>query len=261
MRPALSTQSSRTQQQHYTRAGPGHAFAKVIIKVGERPVGRGCSIELHWTPAHKWVGGNGVAEFFAKAAACYSVGRRYLQESSLAHLTRKTTKAKNRSTRANHVKSSRRYRPPRGSGIRADLRNELSYYQLLSGHASIDSHLADRTNTIRPDECRWCDSGEMCYASASSSGAEPGSCRAEKCGRKLGGRFLWRPQREDEGVTPGGGGRLRWRGRSGLRTYHFLCLLFVFPLCSSFLADWGEGRGAIWFCGELSDRDGSWEKS
>ena len=34
------------------------------------------------------------------------------------------------------------------------------YYQLLSGHASIGSYLAEKTHTVQSSECWWCGSGE-----------------------------------------------------------------------------------------------------
>lgn len=31
------------------------------------------------------------------------------------------------------------------------------HYQLLSGHASIGSYLAEKVNVIQPSECWWCE--------------------------------------------------------------------------------------------------------
>ena len=73
---------------------------------------RSCSITLRWTPAHKGVEGNKVAEEYAKVAtesAWDATDRRYLREASLAHLTRRTTEARTQTTRdwiASHAKSS-----------------------------------------------------------------------------------------------------------------------------------------------------------
>ena len=78
------------------------AFVTATIEVAEGLVGKGCSITLRWTPAHKGVEGNEVADSFAKEAArgaCDSVGRRILRQASLSRLTRVTTEARAQGTR------------------------------------------------------------------------------------------------------------------------------------------------------------------
>ena len=85
------------------------------------------------------------------------------QQASLSHLTRKAAEAKTRSTRqwiSSHVRASRRYCPPKGSGIRPDLRKDSKelasrYFQLLSGHAAIRSYLAEKMRSTPSSECWW----------------------------------------------------------------------------------------------------------
>ena len=92
------------------RRGPRQTFAKAVITLREWVIERGYSITMRWTPANKGVEDNEVADEYAKAAAesaCYSVDRQYLQEASLAHLTRETTEKRSRVTRnwiSQHVK-------------------------------------------------------------------------------------------------------------------------------------------------------------
>ena len=149
------------------RAGPGQALARAIIELEELLV----SVTTRWTPAYKGVEGNEVADSYAKWAAESHhdpVERTYLQEASLAHFVRKTTEARSQCTREwirSHVKSGWRHSPPMSGRILQDLRKErkeiaIRYFQLLSGHAVIGPHLAERAKTIRSSECWWCGSGE-----------------------------------------------------------------------------------------------------
>ena len=109
--------------------------------------------------AHKGVEVNGVADSFAMAAAenrYDAVDRQLQRQASLSHLIRVTTEARTQGTRAcitSHVKTSRRYWPPKDSGICPDLRMERKevasrFFQLASKHAAIDSYLAEKTKTI-----------------------------------------------------------------------------------------------------------------
>ena len=134
---------------------------------------RGCSLTIQWTPAHKGVEGNEIADTYAKCAAggyldTDKLDKTYLREASLAHLTRKAAEAKTRSTKdwtQRHIKAERRYRPPKGGKIRKDPQRENKsaasrFFQLLSSHAAIGPHLAEVTKAIRSDKCWWCNSGE-----------------------------------------------------------------------------------------------------
>ena len=151
------------------RIGPGQTFANAFVEVAERLVTRGRSTSLRWARAHKVAEGNEMADAFAKAAAVDasgSVEQQLLRQASPPHLTRATTEARAQGTRdwvSSHVRSSRRYRPPRGRGVRPDLREKKGggcrFFQLLSGHAPIGSYLAERTHTISSSTC-LCGSGK-----------------------------------------------------------------------------------------------------
>ena len=93
------------------------------------------------------VPGNEIADSYARAAAELQydpVDRGCLREASLSHLTRKPTEARIKRARErvqDHVRSERRYRPPKGGRIRQHLRKERKevasrYFQLLANHAS-----------------------------------------------------------------------------------------------------------------------------
>ena len=86
----------------------------------------------------------------------------FLHNLSSRHQSRRRTRAWTTS----HVRSSRRYQPPRDSNICLKLRKERKElagcsYQLLTGHASIDVYLAGMVHTIRSSERWWCGSGEQ----------------------------------------------------------------------------------------------------
>lgn len=154
-------------------AGPGLAFARDVAEVATRLGTGGNSVTLRWTRAHKGVEGNEVADDLAKQAVEGVVD---------AHLTRKTTKARVQGTRAwvsSHVKSNyRRYRPPRGSNLRPDVRKERKelasrHYQLLSGR--FHRVLPGETGRTSSSGRWWCNSGErQLWYSTISADARPG---------------------------------------------------------------------------------------
>ena len=84
------------------RGGSGQAPAKAIIELEELLTMRGCSVAIRWTPTHRWMEGNEMADSYAKWAAEAphdTVGREYVREVSFAHLTPKTTEARSQRTR------------------------------------------------------------------------------------------------------------------------------------------------------------------
>ena len=109
------------------RAGPGQAFARSIIEIGERLAAHGCSVTLRWTPAHRGVEGSEVADGYAKVAA-ENTGDATDRRCQLAHLTRRTTETRTQATNwiASHAKSSSRYKPTRSSTLSPALRKERS---------------------------------------------------------------------------------------------------------------------------------------
>ena len=67
---AISSDSTRTTNSVATdRLVPREAMARVVITTGERLQSRGFPFTIRWTPEQKGIGGNGVADDFAKAAA------------------------------------------------------------------------------------------------------------------------------------------------------------------------------------------------
>ena len=94
-----------------------------------------------------------------------AVPREYLRETSFAHMTRMATEARSAGVEkwtVDHVKSERRYIPPKGPKLRKELRHECKalagrYYQLLSGHAAtydLDSHFS-RCSSLCPHATGW----------------------------------------------------------------------------------------------------------
>ena len=57
------------QQAQMDRAGPGKTFARAIVEIAERLEARRCSVTLRWTPAHRGVEGNVVANDCARVAS------------------------------------------------------------------------------------------------------------------------------------------------------------------------------------------------
>lgn len=72
------------------RLDPGQVLARAIVTKGKRLQERGCSLTIRWTPAHKGIVDNEVADDFAKAVAesvVCAVDRQYLGKASFSHLT------------------------------------------------------------------------------------------------------------------------------------------------------------------------------
>ena len=97
---------------------------------------------------------------------------------SSRHQSRRRTRAWTTS----HVRSSRRYQPPRDSNICLKLRKERKelagcFYQLLTGHASIDAYLAGKMHTIRSSERWWAAAASDSHATTSLSITAPRQSR------------------------------------------------------------------------------------
>ena len=155
----------------HDQCGPAQALAMGTISFAHQLRDRGCTLTIRWTPAHKGVPGNEHADTLAKEAAeniRHAVDRRYLEEASLSHLTRKTTETRSRAVNdwiKDHIRAERRYKPPPGGRLRKHLRRERKevatrYFQLLSGHAAIGSFLAERAGSVPSSECWRCGSGK-----------------------------------------------------------------------------------------------------
>ena len=154
----------------HEECGPAQALAREAIEASRELRARNNDITIRWTPSHRGVTGKERADALAKRAAAGELAQAdpgFLQEASLAHLTRRTTGSRALETsnwiRA-HVKRRHRYRPPPGGKMRRELRGvrkELAgrYYQLLSGHAATATHLK-RIGQISSEDCWWCGSGE-----------------------------------------------------------------------------------------------------
>lgn len=84
------------------RPGPGRALAKAMIHFEGVMRKRGCMVTIRRTPANKGVERNEIADTDSKwAAEGYTdpIGKDCLREASLAHLARKSTEARSKSTR------------------------------------------------------------------------------------------------------------------------------------------------------------------
>ena len=102
---------------------------------------------------------NEKADEYARAAAeggvpDSSVPDEYWWETSLSHMARAATEAWPRSTAQwikSHVGPKRKYRPPRGKGVKHQLLRRArksvasQYYQLLSRHVAIGPYLGTRS--------------------------------------------------------------------------------------------------------------------
>ena len=125
--------------------GRGQRLVAAIIEVGEQISQKG----------HKGVDRNEMADVWAKMAAenrTDAVVPSNLLEASLAHVAKATNEARTQGTTAwiaNHVKQNRRYRPPKGGKLRADLKKERKALenrrcQLFHGRAVAGAYLVER---------------------------------------------------------------------------------------------------------------------
>lgn len=85
----------------------------------------------------------------------------------MAHLIRNIMGKRPRATKdwiLSHARAERRYRGPKGGGIRKDLQHERKvagrFYQMLSGHAAIGTYPADRVKKVPSSSCWWCGNGK-----------------------------------------------------------------------------------------------------
>ena len=173
-------------------------MAKAIIHFEQAMRERGCSLTIRWTPAHKGVEGNGIADTYAARWAADGYTDRYkdyLREASLAHLSRKMTEARTQSTKdwiRRHVQAERRYCPPKGRKIRKDLRRESK--ESLVGISSPSRVTQQPVPTWPTQRRRYSptSAGGATAASdrraiaACSSNAGTGSPRSKSCGRASG---------------------------------------------------------------------------
>ena len=114
-----------------------------------------------------------MADQYAKDAATGRAPRErfpegYVEETSLAHMTRVATENRSKAMTdwiTEHVRPGRRYRPPPGKGVRRTQLRRVKktlagrYYQLLSGHAETGTHRHRFGRTDTP-ACWRCASGE-----------------------------------------------------------------------------------------------------
>jgi hypothetical protein len=142
--PVVTDPASAIDRVVSGRLGPGQRLAAEAIKACSRLMCRGNPVTpVRWTPAHLGVEGNEMADLYVKGSS----GERALrlrQTTSFVLMTRLATEARSDGTSswiASHIRRRHGYRPPRGGGLRKDLRHERKalagrYYQLLSGHAA-----------------------------------------------------------------------------------------------------------------------------
>ena len=126
-------------------------------------------------PAHWGARGNEVANGMAKETGgdrAHSFPDEVRWQTSLPHLTRRSTERRTTATSRwirDHVRESRRYHPPGGTGFRRKMLRKVRkataqrYCQLLTGHAAIGSFLHDRMigpQRLDSDRCWWCNCGK-----------------------------------------------------------------------------------------------------
>ena len=107
--------------------GPGQRFATALVEVSERLAAWGGFITTHWTPAHLEMEGDEIADLYAAVNKSGRVEKSHLRETSFAYITGVMTKRKTRMAArwiSKHVKSCRCYRPPKGTNLRPELREE-----------------------------------------------------------------------------------------------------------------------------------------
>jgi ribonuclease HI len=161
--------TSAIQRCKTDHLGAGQQFARATIKWSEDLASRGCTLTIRWVPSHANIEGNETADVWAKeAATCEmdAVDKTYLNETSVAFMTRKATENRSDGTKKwVKEKSSKRtqYQPPKKKGMRKALMKERKsvasrYYQLLTGHAITASYLFNKIKKIDSDLCWWCDS-------------------------------------------------------------------------------------------------------
>lgn len=118
-------------------------------------------------------------------------------------MTRVTTERRTRgATRwlSERVKSSQRYRPPKGTNLLPELRKGRKgpasrFYQLLSGHAAAGAYLADRMHKIPPSVCWWRGGGERQSRYHPLVGCETWRSRIRKLWREVGKAYRWKHRR------------------------------------------------------------------
>ena len=193
---SLTPETRATPHIRLLRLVPGQALARATTEVAERPTARGCSTTLRWTPAHKGVEGNKVADDYAKEAAeslWDATDRRHRWEASLSHPARKNAEARSQATRdwiAGHVKNRRRSQPPRGSSICPALKGTKGAdWTVLPAPfgTRCDRGLSGRQDQKDSQTSAGGLTAERGRrAITSPSDAEPGNPRAERCGRASG---------------------------------------------------------------------------
>jgi len=163
--------TSAIKRCFHDRLGPGQQLQRTLNGWCREMGERGDSLTIRWVPGHANIEGNEVADFWAKNAAQnrgYATNKAYLNETSLAFMSRKATEARSDGTTkwiAEHSSKRSQYKPPTRKGMRKPLKNirkglAARYYQLLTGHAITAVYLHDKIKTIDSDQCWWCESGK-----------------------------------------------------------------------------------------------------
>ena len=114
--------SAAIERVRSDRIGPGQRFAIATIEVCDRILTRDNQVTIRWVPSHNRVGGNEMADTYAKAAASRSAPchhkatpRELLGEATLSYMNHTATEARSRDSAKwikDNVRAERRYRPP-----------------------------------------------------------------------------------------------------------------------------------------------------
>ena len=167
----FSDSTSAIKRYLHDHPGPGQSLQKALNRWCQELGERGNTLAIKWVPGHADVEGNEVADFWAKQAAhnrADATDKPYLNETSMAFISRKATEARSEGTKkwiAEYSSKRTQYKPPTKKGMRKPLKNmqkrlAARYYQLLTGHAITATYLHDKLKTTDSDQCWWCESGK-----------------------------------------------------------------------------------------------------
>jgi len=125
----FSDSTSAIKRCLHDHPGPGQSLQKAHNRWCKELGERGDTLAIKWVPGHADVEGNEVADFWAKQAAhtrAYATDKPYLNETSMAFMSRKATEARSEGTKkwiAEYSSKRTQYKPPTKKGMCKPLKN------------------------------------------------------------------------------------------------------------------------------------------